>query len=165
MAEYRRPVFTLSIDETCQGADFRRIDAYEIIDNEYGLIRYEKEESPDSVLEEIENPEEIEEAEASRIVKHFFIPYEKILDYNDRLRGSGLDVESGMPERQVCECYEPHYRAEFFDRRGVTEYNSRWVKTKPDEPEFENVFAEIEGEALNRLINSQLDSNPPVDEV
>lgn len=156
MVDYLRPVFVLSKDETYEGGRFRRIDAFEAVDqdNNYeGRVRYEWREGPDQVLSRADEIEDVGQIEPNWFEIEFPVEYEEILDMEDRLRGSGLDVEQGVPDSSLDEKAESNYRAEFYDERGVTQTITRWRGTIPNQKEFQDVFQELEGRAREHIFD------------
>jgi len=160
MSNYWRPVFTLSKDEGMVGGSFKQIDAFEVTssdtDDVSGMVRYEWGEGPDQVLSRADELRDLKEIEPNWFDIEFPVNYEEVVEMEDVLRGSGLDIESGRPDQGDEDLAEPLYRAEFYDERGVTEDMTRWRGTVPNQREFQNVFNKLEAEAKEYIFNGDI---------
>lgn len=156
MANYWTPVFTLSKDEGPDGGNFKRLDAFGITDSngEYsGAVRYEMREGPTQFLSRVDDFDQLESVELNKLQLEFPIEYGKIIEMNDKLRGSGLDRERGISDISQNSAVNSTYRAEFYDDRGVLEEMTRWNGTIPDQIEFQEVFNTLEGLAMEYIFD------------
>ncbi len=157
MKDYLKPVFTLVKDENPEG-DYRRIDAYEVFGSEEeepvkAKIDYNRRQGLNSLLKEKDDVEDLKDAEVDEINISYYLDVEDVLAYEERLRSWGLDRHQGREERDGEDSLDRVYRAEFFDQDGTWESVTRWVGTIPDEPVFEDVFREIEGQARQSILD------------
>ncbi|MFO7793435.1 MAG: hypothetical protein R6V35_00470 [Candidatus Nanohaloarchaea archaeon] len=166
MANYWRPVFTLSKDEGPEGGNFKRLDAFQVTDSEgeySGVVRYEQREGPDQFLNRVEGFSEAEYVDPNKLQIEFPVEYEKIIGMNDQLRGSGLDRDTGISDINQDDSANSTYRVEFYDERGVREDMTRWNGTIPDQKEFQQVFNALEGKAMEYIFgDTNAEFNPQV---